>query len=70
MLLGELGLPYEVEAISFPDLKQPEFLKVNPNGRMPAIVDPNNDDFVLWCVEQYYTTTNIANPIQGIRRNR
>ncbi|ORY01047.1 glutathione S-transferas-like protein [Clohesyomyces aquaticus] len=47
ILLEELQLPYEVEAITFPDLKKPEFLKVNPNGRMPAIYDPNTD-LTLW----------------------
>jgi len=51
MLLAELGLPHEIEPISFPDLKKPEFLAVNPNGRMPAITDPNNDDFTLWSVK-------------------
>lgn len=30
--------------------KAPEFVKYNPNGRIPAIVDHGNSDFVLWCV--------------------
>ncbi|KAF2477673.1 glutathione S-transferase [Lindgomyces ingoldianus] len=47
ILLEELELPYEVEDISFPDLKKPEFLAINPNGRMPAIYDPNTD-LTLW----------------------
>jgi len=39
--LEELGLPYEVRAISLTDgdQKQPEFLRLNPNGRIPVIVD-------------------------------
>ncbi|TCU18994.1 glutathione binding-like protein [Rhizobium sullae] len=41
--LEELGLPYEPHYISFGtnDQKSPEFLSLNPNGRIPAIIDPN-----------------------------
>src|SRR5262245_19622683 len=48
--LEELGLPYDVHALSF-DLKEqktPEFLKINPNGRIPAIVDRDNGDFAVF----------------------
>lgn len=47
ILLNELGLAHEVIEMSFPDLKKPEFLTINPNGRMPAIYDPNTD-LTLW----------------------
>ncbi|KAH7124877.1 glutathione S-transferase [Dactylonectria estremocensis] len=49
ILLEELDLPYEV--MEFPDfstLHTPSFEKFNPNGRVPAIIDPNNNDFILW----------------------
>jgi glutathione S-transferase len=46
-LLEELKIPYETEAISFPDLKKPEYLAINPNGRMPSIQDPNTH-LTLW----------------------
>ncbi len=48
--LEELGLPYEVHALSFAQQEQkaPAYLKINPNGRIPAIVDRDNDDFAVF----------------------
>ena len=48
--LEELGLPYEVHALSFANKEQkaPEYLKINPNGRIPAIVDRDNDNFAVF----------------------
>jgi GSH-dependent disulfide-bond oxidoreductase len=41
--LEEIGLPYEVHLVDFnkDDQKTPEFLSLNPNGKIPAIIDPN-----------------------------
>ncbi|GHC67804.1 glutathione binding-like protein [Limoniibacter endophyticus] len=41
--LEELGLPYETHKIDIgTDVqKTPEFLSLNPNGRIPALIDPN-----------------------------
>ena len=48
--LEELGLPYETHAISLgkQEQKQPWFLKINPNGRIPAIVDRDAGDFAVF----------------------
>ncbi len=41
--LEELGLPYEPHLVSFEKNEQlsPEFLSLNPNNKIPAIIDPN-----------------------------
>ena len=44
--LEELGLPYEAHAVDIGKNESwtPEFLSLNPNGKIPAIVDPNGPD--------------------------
>ena len=43
IMLEELGVPYEVKYVNIGkgDQFQPDFLKIAPNNRMPAIVDPD-----------------------------
>ncbi|HEU4654315.1 MAG TPA: glutathione binding-like protein [Steroidobacteraceae bacterium] len=43
IMLEEIGLPYEAHFVSFDtnDQKSAEFLSLNPNGKIPAILDPN-----------------------------
>jgi len=43
IMLEETGLPYRVHAIDINkgDQFDPEYLKINPNNKMPTIVDPN-----------------------------
>ena len=42
--LEEMGLPYTVHAVDISKDEQfkPEFLKISPNNRIPAIVDRDN----------------------------
>lgn len=49
-VLEELGLTYETIMLDFNkgEQKAAEFTKYNPNGRIPAIIDHQNKDFVLW----------------------
>ncbi|WP_424939247.1 glutathione S-transferase N-terminal domain-containing protein [Aliiroseovarius sp. S253] len=44
--LEEMGVPYEVKLINIGagDQFAPEFLKIAPNNRMPAIIDPDGPD--------------------------
>eukprot|EP01088_Endostelium_zonatum_P010719 TRINITY_DN24295_c0_g1_i1.p1 TRINITY_DN24295_c0_g1~~TRINITY_DN24295_c0_g1_i1.p1 ORF type:complete len:230 (-),score=58.81 TRINITY_DN24295_c0_g1_i1:36-725(-) len=50
MVLEELNLTYETIFLDFGknEQKDESFTKYNPNGRIPAIIDHNNNDFVLW----------------------
>lgn len=46
-LFEELGLNYEIKSFKFDDVKKPPFIDINPNGRVPAIEDPNTG-LTLW----------------------
>ncbi len=50
IMLEELGLPYETFALDLGNLdqKRPEFLKINPNGRIPAMIDREAGDFAVF----------------------
>jgi GST-like protein len=46
VMLEETGLPYEPHLVRFDtnDQLTPEFLSLNPNNKIPAIIDPNGPD--------------------------
>lgn len=48
--LEELGLPYSVRVVDILGgaQKKPEYLAINPNGRIPAIIDHDNDGFSVF----------------------
>lgn len=50
IMLEEVGLPYQIQTIDLKVSQQKEhwFLKLNPNGRIPVIVDHDNDDFAVF----------------------
>ena len=43
IMLEEIGLPYEVHAINIGqgDQFKPEYLAINPNNKIPSIIDPD-----------------------------
>ncbi len=46
IMLEETGIPYEAHLVTLSDadVKSPEFLSLNPNNKIPAIIDPNGPD--------------------------
>ncbi len=48
--LEELGLPYTLKVLDLAagEQKRPEFLALNPNGRIPVIVDRSAGDFAVF----------------------
>ena len=49
-MLEELKLPYNVIAVDLvkKEQKNAKYLKLNPNGRVPTIVDRENENFVVF----------------------
>ncbi len=50
IMLEELGLPYRVRPVDLGrrEQKEPWFLRINPNGRIPAIIDHDEDSFAVF----------------------
>jgi GST-like protein len=46
IMLEETGIPYEAHKVTLSDadVKSPAFLSLNPNNKIPAIIDPNGPD--------------------------
>jgi GSH-dependent disulfide-bond oxidoreductase len=77
MMLEEIGLPYEAHLVDFNqnDQRTPEFLSLNPNGKIPAILDPNGPGsealplFESGAILQYLAEkTGKFLPVDAVRR--
>ena len=71
IFLHEADVPYELSAVDFSrrEQKAPEYLKLNPNGRIPTFVDRGNDGFavfesgaILWYLAEKYGRFLSADP--------
>ncbi|KAI3281357.1 hypothetical protein DTO002I6_9856 [Penicillium roqueforti] len=41
LILEELNIPYKTQFVDFSEVKKDPYVKLNPNGRLPTIDDPN-----------------------------
>ncbi len=72
--LEELGVPYTLHPLSLSkgDQKTADFLKINPNGRIPAIVDRDEGDFAVFesGALMIYLAEKFGGLLPGDRRGR
>ncbi len=77
IMLEETGLPYEAHHVDFArqDQRTPEYLSLNPNGKIPAIIDPDGprgEPLALYesgAILQYLAEkTGKLLPADGLRR--
>ncbi|KAI9348517.1 thioredoxin-like protein [Obelidium mucronatum] len=78
-LKAHYGLEYNVHSVSFAKNEQKEewYLKMNPNGRIPVIVDHNRSDFVVFesgaillYLAEHYDPENILFPEDSNARSQ
>jgi glutathione S-transferase len=41
IILESLELPYQIHELELSEVKQESYIKLNPNGRLPTLQDPN-----------------------------
>ena len=75
---GEFKVEYHPISFSKNEQKSDWFLRINPNGRIPALVDPNRNDFavfetasILLYLQEHYDPKNIFSwPNEGEGKDR
>jgi glutathione S-transferase len=67
MVLEALGLPYETCLLEFSEVKQESYVKLNPNGRLPTLQDPNTG---LNLSEVSYNTTELLRSCDDAKQVR
>ena len=75
-LLEEIGVPYELVRVAYDDgsMRTPEFLAINPMGKIPALVDgetivTETTAITLYLADKYKTPNDLApgidHPLRG-----
>jgi glutathione S-transferase len=75
-LLEEIGIPYELAGVDYEDgsMRTPEFLSINPMGKIPAIVDDGvavteGVAIAIYLADKYKTPNDLApaidDPLRG-----
>ncbi len=67
ILFEELGLTYHSVYLNLQ--QKSEYTQYNPNGRVPAIIDHHNNDFVIWYVCKYLVNGLIETHWMGYRES-
>ena len=75
ILLEELGIDYEVHPINIGqgDQNTPEFLKISPNNKIPAIIDRDNglmlmeSGSIMWYLAEKYGKFLPSDPLDRIK---
>lgn len=80
IILEELQLPFTYDVTLFQDMKSPDFpiIHKNPNGRAPALEDPNNQGFVVaesgaiiqYLIDTYDKENRLTNGSTGLNHHR
>jgi glutathione S-transferase len=52
-MVNELGVPFEHIALEMKDLKNPDYIKINPNGKVPAMIDGDLTLFESMAINLY-----------------
>jgi GST-like protein len=77
--LEELGAPYRIMRVNLAarEQKRPDFLRINPNGRIPAIVDPDGpggvalsvfeSGAIVWYLAEKFGALIPTDPVERIR---
>lgn len=74
-LLEELGIDYDVQPVAYEDgsMRSPEFLAINPMGKIPAIVDGDTivtetTAIAIYLADKYKSPNDLAPAIDDKRR--
>ncbi|KAF4953667.1 hypothetical protein FSARC_12352 [Fusarium sarcochroum] len=74
IVLKELGLPWEFVWIPYSDIDKEPYISINPNGRLPTMIDPNTNvtlfesgAIIQYLIGQYDTKHLVSYPAQNLQ---